>query len=139
MPVQHIFHLQFGPLLSRIFQFSQVALDGLIKRGYVPSPDLPPIEGNNISNFTKLSRVQQLKYMVAYLKDVKKNFSKIGDAEISSAETAALIASPYSVKTPGVVKSDSLVSAKVATITRKQRVRDMATQQDNCKPDLKYR
>lgn len=107
-----------------IFQFSQIGLNDIIGHGYLKTGKLAHIKGNRIQNFTKLTRLEQLEYMLAYVDNSKKYYSKVDGKPISPKQMYATWVDPWAAKENPNAKQVSLINKQASVINAKQAERD---------------
>ena len=108
-----------------LFQFAQISLNDLNKQIQnkvlnVKKLNLKPLK--NIQDFTKLSRLEQLDYMIAHIKNCKQ-YSGILNKSVSPKQVYAMLVDPWAGNVSPNEKQQKLIEEKSNIIDKQHIVR----------------
>ena len=109
-----------------LFQFAQISLNDLNKQIQnkvlnVKKLNLKPLK--NIQDFTKFSRLEQLDYMIAHIKNCKR-YSGVLNEPISPKQVYAMLVDPWAGDVKPNETQQKLIEEKSGIIDKQHRVRD---------------
>ncbi|MBR6126301.1 hypothetical protein IKQ21_01310 [bacterium] len=109
-----------------LFQFAQISLNDInqqIKHKVLDVKGLKLKPLTNIQDFTKLSRFEQLDYMITHVKNCKR-YSGVLNEPISPKRVYAMLVDPWAGKENPSEKQKNLIEEKSGIIDKQHRVRD---------------